>query len=529
MKLRFAVSKVVSAVIISVIITGIVVGFGTYFGARSRISSPTLTTTITSPITKTLGLTTTKTVTVTSTIPVTPSTTTSMPSPTITTTTTTTTSTTTTPPTTTTSNLAVLTIGTSKIRVPKDFYNFVMKVKAGEIKVSINFWTAMLPFEVKGMQKVVNDFMKEFPGVIVKYTGTVSNMKEAVKAGVVAGDVQHTADVFTWAHDWTGELAEGGYILPIDKYFPPQTIEDLQSQYLSTAFAAGMYKLHYYGFPWAAEAIALVCNNKLVPNPPQTFDQMKAIMEKYYNPSNNTYGIVYQLDPYFIYPFVTAFGGYYFNQLNNSVGANSTGTVEGIKFLLQNVVKYEFSGSFDHETQLKIFLNRQAPFIITGPWDIPAIKESVPNITVTAIPKIDGKTPRPFSGIKLLWITSLAAKDKNKLYASFLFTMWFSLNDNDLKYLIKESGFIPVKKTIVQYLYSNEKNFPIIAGFIKSIVNSIPMPNSPKMAYVWGPVTDGLNAILTKYSKSGLQAALQAVQPTLNKAQADILKSFSGG
>jgi Bacterial extracellular solute-binding protein. len=130
-----------------------------------------------------------------------------------------------------------LTIGTSRIRVSSDFYEFVSKVKRGDIRVSINFWTAMMPFEVKVIEKAVRKFMSEYPGIEVRYTGTVANMKEAIKAGIIAGDFENTAHIFTWAHDWTGEMADGGFIVSLSRYLARETIEDLRRGYTVFAFS----------------------------------------------------------------------------------------------------------------------------------------------------------------------------------------------------------------------------------------------------------------------------------------------------
>ncbi|MGC8949558.1 MAG: extracellular solute-binding protein, partial [Thermoprotei archaeon] len=451
------------SVIVAILVVLIIIGIISVYMINRPTVSPTQSTTSTTFSTTTTTLTTTTT--------------------TMTTTTTTTITTTTTPP------LPTIKIGTSEIRVPKDFYDFISKVKSGETKVTINFWTSMLPFEVNNIKNVVNSFMSKYPGITVKYTGTVQNMKEAVKAGVIAGDVENTAHVFTWAHDWTGELADGGYIVPLDKYLPPETLQDLQNQYLSAAYSAAVYKLHVYGLPWSAETVALVCNTNMVSQPPKTFTELESIMQKYYNNKTNTYGLAYQMDPYFVYPFVTAFGGYYYNEENDSVGVNSTGTEEGLRFLVTNVLKYEYTSDLGHETQLKIFTDGRAPCMITGPWDIPAIKQSINNISVVPLPSINGNTPKPFSGIKLLWITKLVEQDKNRLYASLLFTIWFSLNDDTIKLLVDNAGFVPVKKSMVTYVTQNMAKYPIVSGFVEAVANSIPMPKSSKMALVWGPVT----------------------------------------
>lgn len=416
-------------------------------------------------------------------------------------------------------------IGASEIRVSKEFYEFVEKVRKGELKVTINFWTSMMPFESNIVGKAVKEFMNEYPGVTVNYQN-VQNLKEAVKAGVIAGDLENTAHVFTWAHDWTGELADGGFIVALDQYLPPKTLEDLRREYLAVAYSAGVYKLHLYGLPWAGEAIALICNLDMVGKAPKTFDEMKQVMEKYHDPSKGTYGIAYQIDPYHIYPFVTAFGGYYYNEETDSVGVNSTGTIEGIKFFVENVLKYMYTEDVGHEAQLKLFTDGKTPFIVTGPWNIPRIREAISNIAVVPLPMIGDKVPNPFSGIKLVWITKLVEKNRDRLYASILFSLWFTLNDDTLKMFVSEAGFIPVKNSVLGYVKDNADKYSIVLGFAQSIANSVLMPKSVKMASVWGPVTESINAIITKYNEDGVKAALESIKPLLDEAQAKILESF---
>ncbi len=426
------------------------------------------------------------------------------------------------PPTT----LQTITIGTSRIRVPSDFYDFVQKVKAGQVKVTINFWTGMSPWEVEAMKKVVERFQQEYPGVTVKYTN-VQNLKEQVKAGVLTGDVENTAHVFTWAHDWTGDFAESGAIVAFDQYLPPETLADLKAQYIASAYTSGVYKLHLYGLPWAAEAIALVCNRDLIPSAPKTWSELENIMQQWYNPSKNTYGIAYQIDPYHVYPFVTAFGGFYYDEDKDAVGVNSQGTVNGITFYVTHVMKYMYTADVGMETQLKILLEGRTPCMVTGPWNIQTIKQSIKNVVVYPIPPIDGNVPKPFSGFKQMWVTKVVEGDKNRLYASILFTMWFTLNDETLKFLA-DTGYVPVKLSVIQYLQANADKYPVILGFAQQVPESIPMPKSEKMNYVWGPVADALNAIVTKYNEQGEQAAVSIIKQLLDEAQAKILAKIKG-
>jgi Maltose-binding periplasmic proteins/domains len=117
---------------------------------------------------------------------------------------------------------------------------------------------------------------------------------------------------------------------------------------------------------------------------------------------------------------------------------------------------------------------------------------------------------------------SVVANDKNRLYASILFSMWFTLNDDTLKTLV-DAGYIPVKLSILQYLQANADKYPTTLGFAQSVSNSVPMPKSANMQYVWGPVSDVLNSVLTTYNEKGPDAAVQALSQLLNDAQAKIL------
>jgi len=513
MKLKRALTKTAAIAIAVAII--IVAAVGVYFATTQRgVTTPTPT-----PTTQTPTITTPTTP-----IQTTPTTTTTPVSPTTYTppTTTTPTATQTTP---TSAALAVLTIGNIQIRVPQEFYDFAMKAKRGEVSVTINFWTSMMDFELKAIKQVIDMFQREYPGIKVNHNN-VQGMKERVTASVAVGDVDNGPYVFTWAHDWTGLLADGGYIVALDDYLPRETIEDIQGNLLSVAYSAATYKLRLYGLPWAAEAIALVCNRKYVQQIPATWDELEQLMKSFYKPDEGRYGIAYQIDPYHIYPFITLFGGFYYDETTNRHGFLKSETAEGYKFLIEHVYPYMYMGDLGHEAQLKLFLDEKAPCIITGPWNIPAIREAFgENIVVGPIPPYGSYVPKPFVGVKLLWITPLAAqKGREALYASLLFALWFSMNDEALKVLVDTAGFIPVKLSLVDYVMSNKDKYQVVSGFLQSVRNGVAMPKDPNMDAVWGEAANALNAFNTEYINNGANVALSKLPDLLRTASDNLAK-----
>jgi len=500
MKLERALTKTAAIAIAVAII--IVAAVGVYIATTQReITTPTPTPTTETPTT------TTPTTTPTQTTP------TTTPTPT-------TNQTTTTP-----AALAVLTIGNTQIRVPQDFYDFAMKAKRGEVSVTINFWTAMMEFELNAIRQVITMFQSEYPGIKVNHQN-VQGMKERATASVAIGDVDNGPYVFTWAHDWTGLLADGGYIIALDDYLPRETIEDIQENLLSVAYSAATYKLRLYGLPWAAEAIALVCNNKYVQQIPATWDELEQLMRSFYKPGEGKYGIAYQIDPYHIYPFITLFGGFYYDETTNTHGFLKSETAEGYRFLIEHVYPYMYMGDLGHEAQLRLFLDEEAPCIITGPWNIPAIRDAFgENIIVGPIPPYGSYVPKPFVGVKLLWITPLAEqKSREALYASILFTLWFTMNDDALKVLVDTAGFIPVKLSLVSYVMSNRDRYQVVAGFLQSVSNGVAMPKDPKMDPVWGEASNALNAFNTEYINNGADAALSKLPDLLLTASDNLAK-----
>ena len=489
-------------------------------------------------------------VTTPTTSPTTP--TTSGTTPTTTPATTPATAPTTTPLTTTPTTLPpanIIMIGGLEIAVPQEFKAFVDAVKNGSIpakSVKIYFGHAMTPDEFAAFQKIINMFMEEFPGieVIPLSYASMDQLKTQISAIAALPPEQRVSfignapDVFTWAHDWVGSFADKGWIIDLETYLGTETITKyIVPAIQPLAMSAVTYKLKTYGLPYAGEAIALIVNKQLVPNPPTRFNEMKSIMQQFYNPSKGTFGLSYQFDPYHLYPFVTAFGGYYFDEVTGSIGVNSTGTKEGVKFYISNILPYLDYSDLGYTAQVNLFLTGKTPFIITGPWALPSIKNSIglENIQIVPIPEIDGKIPRPFSGFRNMYIAVTAtAGGIARTYASILFTLYVALNDNALKILVEENGYVPVKQTIIQYVVENKSKYPVVYGFLQQVLRSTPMPKDPKMDKVWGIGTN-LNAIIGEFTKAisegkSVDEAIQATQPVVNReldaAYATIMESL---
>jgi arabinogalactan oligomer/maltooligosaccharide transport system substrate-binding protein len=531
MLLSRGISKITALVIVVIVVVAIIAG-ALLILQQSRAPAPTITTSSPTQIT-------------TTTIPTTITTTSPSPTTTITSPTTTTSP----APTSTQPQLVKIRIGNVEIRVPPEFANFVEMARRGEVKVSIVFGYALAPEERPAFRKVINMFMQEYPGieVVPKEYADMGTMQAEVSAvGALPKEqreqlIGKMPDVFTWAHDWIGWMADSGYLLALEDIIGYDAIDDIAPQLLPSAITAVTYQGKTYGLPYAGEAVALFINTKLVPKAPETFDELKAIMERFYNPSQGTYGIAGQVDMYHINAWLTAFGGGWYDEISRTLLINSTGTKQGLKFFISNVLRYMDPSDLGHDYQRRLFGEGKAPIFISGPWDVSYAKAALGlgNFTIAPFPKIDDKVPKPFSGFRNLYITVMAdTGPKERKYAAALFVLYVALNDDALKILVDENGYVPVKISVAQYVQQNiNKNplYPIVLGFYNQLANSVPMPKDRNMQKVWGASTY-LNAILQEYSKAlsegatvdeAVQRAVSVVDKNLDEAYAELIKQIS--
>jgi arabinogalactan oligomer/maltooligosaccharide transport system substrate-binding protein len=368
----------------------------------------------------------------------------------------------------------------------------------------------MQPNELEVFQSLAEEYMAMCPDVTITFEQK-PDLESALKAAIPTGQ---GPDLFIWAHDWIGKFAEAGMLEPIDDY----VTDDVLNGFAPMAQEAMQYKGHYYAMPFAAETVALIYNKDMVSEPPQTFDEMKAIMEQYSDPDNEKYGIAYPIDAYFLSAWAHAFGGYYFDDQSEMPGLDQPETIDGFEFFFQNIWPY-MAPTGDQGTQQSIFLEGRAPMMVNGPWSIKDVKKAGIDFGVVPLPPItrDGKEywPRPYGGVKDIYF---AAGIKNK-EAAWKFVKWFTTTPEVIKELSLQLGYIPVLTPVLND--PDIKNDPVIYGFGQAVQHAYLMPKSPKMGAVWGGVDGAINEILQDPENADIKAILE-------KYQQQILDNMNG-
>jgi len=285
-------------------------------------------------------------------------------------------------------------------------------------------------------------------------------------------------DITVGAHDWLGALVAAGVVDTID-------LGDKASEFEPVALEAMTYNGQLYALPYSLETIALVQNADLVgSDAPATWDDMiqKGLAAGTERPfvinTNGETG-----DGYTMYGFQTSFGAPVFVQ--DDSGSYTTevgmGGAAGEAFAQwlgangKNGTGY-ISTTVDYDINNELFNSGAAPYTIQGPWAISAYPD-VENIVVSPIPSAGGQPAAPFVGVQGFYLSS---QSKNKLLAQSFLVDYLGTEEAQ-RALYEADPRIPAWSTLATEVASD----PIIAGFLASAQNGVPMPSIPEMGSVW--------------------------------------------
>ena len=279
-------------------------------------------------------------------------------------------------------------------------------------------------------------------------------------------------DLIVGAHDWTGELVSNGLISPIE-------LGD-KGKLADNTIAAFQYDGALYGVPYAVENIALVRNNKILQDTPDTFD---ALIEQAKGAGAEFPAIIQvgdQGDAYHMYPIQTSFGapvfksnadGSYTNELGME-GAEGEAFATYLKKLADEKV---VSVSMGGDQAKQAFLDGKSPYMITGPWNTAAFTEAGMDISVLAVPSAGGQPSAPFLGVQGVYLSS---KSENGVLAN-QFLDYMATTEAQQK-LFDLGGRVPADTSVAEGITDE-----LLAGFAEAGKNGQPMPSIPEMAAVW--------------------------------------------
>ena len=223
-------------------------------------------------------------------------------------------------------------------------------------------------------------------------------------------------DLIVMAHDKLGALVSNGVVAPVD-------LGEAKSQFADVAVKGVTYNGQTYGVPYAIESVSLVRNNALTKDEPKTYDDMIASGKT----AGKQYPFVIQMgtegDPYHFYGFQTSFGAPVFNtnadgEYTSELAMGGSGGTDFANWLKAQGDAGIIAPSITADIAKQAFLDGQAPYTVTGPWNVAAFREAGMDVSVLPIPSAGSQAAQPFVGVQMFY---QSAKSANPVAAKQFF------------------------------------------------------------------------------------------------------------
>jgi maltose/maltodextrin transport system substrate-binding protein len=333
-----------------------------------------------------------------------------------------------------------------------------------------------------GLQKVGDTFAKESGvQVVVQHPeGAPDKFQAAAAAG-------KGPDIMCWAHDRVGEWAKSGLIVPVR---PNRRIRESIDDGAWKAFG---YRGQTWGYPLAIEAIGLIVNKALVPEPPKTFDEVIAIDQRLKKEGKSAILWAYN-NSFFSWPLLAGPGGYVFgrdargNLDPKRVGVNTAGALQGA-LMLDRLVKDGHMPKGARYAQMEgEFAKGTVAMMINGPWAWDNVRKVGIDFTVAPIPGIGGKPGKPFVGVLGCMITAPSRiKDVAREFIEN-----HLLKIESLKTI---SADVPLGVPANKAYYAELSADPRIAATMANARAGEPIPNIPEMGRFFPAMDAAFEAI----------------------------------
>nr|4EGC_A Chain A, Maltose-binding periplasmic protein, Homeobox protein SIX1 chimera [Escherichia coli] len=320
-------------------------------------------------------------------------------------------------------------------------------------------------------------------------------------------------DIIFWAHDRFGGYAQSGLLAEItpDKAF--------QDKLYPFTWDAVRYNGKLIAYPIAVEALSLIYNKDLLPNPPKTWEEIPALDKEL--KAKGKSALMFNLqEPYFTWPLIAADGGYAFKYAAGKydikdVGVDNAGAKAGLTFLVDLIKNKHMNADTDYSIAEAAFNKGETAMTINGPWAWSNIDTSKVNYGVTVLPTFKGQPSKPFVGVLSAGIN--AASPNKELAKEFLEN--YLLTDEGLEAVNKDK---PLGAVALKSYEEELAKDPRIAATMENAQKGEIMPNIPQMSAFWYAVRTAV--INAASGRQTVDAALAAAQT--NAAAMSMLPSF---
>lgn len=360
--------------------------------------------------------------------------------------------------------------------------------KSDSGKAELTIWAD----EIRG--EVLKPFAEKFGeenGIKVSVETHADKLQEDF---ITASEQGEGPDILVAAHDWIGNLVQNSAIDPI------QLSPDQEKALNPTALQAVTYDGKVYGTPYALENLALIRNTELVPDEPESMEDLAKTGKKLVDDGKTKDILSIEVsdvgNPYHAYPFFASAGGYLFGQDDEGgydpadLGLSKPEAVDAFEKLADLGKDGVLKTSMSADNSIPMFIEGKTPYLVSGPWALGQVADAGIKYEVSKIPAFaDGGPATPFIGVQAFYV---ASKGKNKTHATEFVTNY--ANTPELATALYEAD--PRMPALTEVFETVSADNPDIAHFMEAGEGGYILPSIPEMSAVWDPFGKAEAAVL---------------------------------
>ncbi len=342
--------------------------------------------------------------------------------------------------------------------------------------------------------------------------GTPQNITTSFPLAAQAGK---GPDIVIWAHDKTGEWADGGLIAPVE------VSNEFAGKLMPKAWEAVRRRNRPWGYPLALEAVTLIYNKKLLTgSPPRTLSEVIPIDQSIKRNHPGVLTILWDYtSPYYSWGILASGGGYVFGRNGQdadydvtSVGVATPGAVAGLSKIIALIHAGILPTSVSYSRTEELMGAGKLAMTISGPWAWSNLIRSGIDFGVAPMPGVNGQPGRPFVGVTVAYVNRTTPnKDLAKHFLEYyLLTDAASAAMNEVKP-------IGVPALISSYQQLQKRN-RLMRELKVAVDHGIVMPNVPQMGRFFSSLGPALQ-IATQGRASPEEALREAAASMRYKAK----------
>lgn len=354
--------------------------------------------------------------------------------------------------------------------------------------VNLVLWHAKQDAEGDALLAIIDAFEAANPGITVEQVYNPSGtLTDSFIAAAGAGE---GPDMVIWANDSTGPWASAGLIADISG----EIDDELRAQATESAWGTFTFNDGVYGVPFSAKTLAFFYNRALVPDAPETWDEVLAISEEL--AEDGFTGLAFQNGFFHSAGFLYSLGGSLMDEDGNATFGDGMDGAEGMEAYLQlhqdmyNLGQDSDSGIvIDGSSPNPGFQQGTVAMSYDGIWNLAQFESDLgDDLGVALMPALEnGEVPALFAQTEGFFANAAVAEDAAKLDA---FIAWgrFVTGEEGQTIAATEGGLLPVNPAV-------EVENPNLQVFAEQFALGTPFPNRVELGAFWGPMGDAIEAV----------------------------------